>query len=204
MIGLLFSTAEEGRDFFKSYERGRFEGLQEGDIEEDGDLTVGILGSGKVKATLRCERFLRDQRIDHLVHAGLCSALKPDVPAGTLVAVDRVFEGDRIELTAPSYPPMPLILLDEGLASGTLVTQDHPIQNDEEQSYWQRVADYVDSSGYALAYVAATYGVPLSIVKAVSGSATGRTRDVRQTRAKACEAIGGYLIENLLQNLLGS
>lgn len=199
MTGILFASLEEGRAFIDRYERGRFDDLTEGDSHHDDDIAVAITGSGKVKATLRTERFLRTYAVDRIVEAGLCTSLKPNVAAGTIVAIDQVFEGDRIELAAPSYPRMPLEVLDAGLPSGTLVTQDHLVGDSEEQSYWQRIADFVDSSGYAVAYVAATHGVPSSIIKVVGGYLNGSASEVRSVRSRAADALATYLISQIEQ-----
>lgn len=197
MIGILFASAEEARAFLDRYERGRFDDLTEGDVQHDSAIAVSITGSGKVKATLRTERFLKAYKVDRVIEAGLCTALKPGKAPGTVVAVDQVFEGDRIELAAPSYPRMPLENLADDLPSGTLVTQDHFVQSAEEQTYWQRIADFLDSTGYAVAYVAATHGVPSSIVKVVSGNIGESQSSIREARARSADALATYLLAQI-------
>lgn len=200
MIGLLFASLEEAEPFLARYERGRFDDLSEGEILEDGQLAVSIIGAGKVKATLRTERFLASTRVALLIEAGLCTALKSDVKANTVVTASQVMEGDRIALAAPTYPRMPLQVLDDALPQGTLVTQDHFVQSDEERTYWQRIADFVDSTGYAVSYVAATHGVSGSIIKAVGGHLGEDSANVREARARAADALAGYLL-TLIQRL---
>ena len=197
MTGILFASVEEGRAFLERYERGRFDDLTEGDWHHDDLIAVGITGSGKIKSTLRTERFLRTYKVDRIIEAGLCTSLKPQRAIGTVVTIDQVFEGDRIELAAPSYPRMPLEVLDEEITSGTLVTQDHLVGSGEEQTYWQRIADYIDSSGYAVAYVAATHGVPTAIIKVVSGHLQKNESDVRTTRSRSGDALATYLIDRI-------
>jgi nucleoside phosphorylase len=193
MTGLVFATVEEATPFLERYERGRFEELTEGDLLTDDKIMITILGSGKVKATLRTERFLRAHRPDRVLHVGLCTALKPAQPTGTVVAMHQVFEGDRIEMAAPSYPRIPLENIDSDLVEGVLVTQDHLVQDGSEQTYWQRIADYQDSTGYAVAYVAATHGIPVSIIKSIGGHAGESSKDVRASRRHAAESIANFL-----------
>ncbi len=197
MIGILFASTDEGRAFLDRYERGRFDEISEGEVLHDDTIAVSITGTGKVKATLRSERFLRSHRLERVIQAGLCIALKQDIAPGTVVGVDQVFEGDRIELAAPSYPRMPLEVLDPDLPAGTLVTQDHLVRSGDEQSYWQRIADYVDSTGYAVTYVAATHGIASSIIKVVSGHFGIEQPDIRAARARNADVLADYLIRRI-------
>ncbi len=169
MTGFVFASNEEAKPFLKSYQRGRFEGLVENEIAHDDDLLVTIVGVGKIKATLRIERLLRAHKLDRLVHGGVARSLVDDLRAGTLVSVGQVFEGDRVELSAPTYPRMPLDNLFKSLVERRLVTQDHVVSEGKDLTYWQRIADITDSIGYPIAYVAATHGVPCSMVKMVTG-----------------------------------
>lgn len=194
MIGIIFATKEEAAPFLKRYKRGRFDELREGETVYDDDLLVSLTGIGKIKATLRTERLLQEHRPTRLIHAGTCTAMNETHAVGTLVAASQVFEGDRIELAAPTYPRMPLEVPFDDLPQGVLVTQDHVIQGANEQSYWQRIADISDMTGYAVAYVAATYGIPCHIVKAVTGQLQTENKEFRKTLATACDALAEFLL----------
>jgi nucleoside phosphorylase len=176
MTGFVFASIEEAKPFLKVYERGRFEGLAENESAHDDNLLVSIVGIGKIKATLRTERLLREHRLTRIVHGGMAQSLVDELRTGTLVSVGQVFEGDRVELSTPTYPRMPLDNLFKSLVERRLVTQDHVVAEGKDLTYWQRIADITDSTGYPVAYVAATHGVPCSIVKVV----TGASRDVPQ------------------------
>ena len=197
MIGIIFATEEEAAPFLAEYQRGRFEDLVEGETSYDDDLFVTITGLGKIKSTLRTERFFQSHRPERVFHVGTGTALKDSLEIGKLVAADQVFEGDRIELEAPSYPRMPLEVPFEGLPSGILVTQDHVAKNKSEKSYWQRIADISDMTGYAVAYVAATYGIPCHIVKVITGYVGEESRDFRKTLTSAYETMGDFLLERI-------
>lgn len=194
MIGVFFTREEEALPFLRSYQRGRFEGLVEGESDHDDSVLVAILGSGKIKATLRSERILQRHPLERILHAGTCTALTDTYTPGMLVAATQVLEGDRIELAAPAYPRMPLSSPFDDLPEGTLVTQDHTVNGQSELSYWQRIADLTDMTGYAVAYVAATHGTPCHIVKAVTGYLGEEDDEIRQTKAAAHETVAKFLL----------
>ncbi len=193
MTGIVFSTVEEAQPFLATYERGRFDGLGEGESFHDDHFLVSILGVGKIKAALRTERLLRSHSLSTLIHAGTCTALSENLDIGDLVNVAQVFEGDRIELSAPTYPRMPLSTPFEGLKEVTLVTQDHTVQGATELSYWQRIADISDMSGYAVAYVAATHGTLCQMVKIVTGHMGVEDPQLRKTLAAGHKSLATFL-----------
>jgi len=197
MIGIVFATVEESAPFLKQYKRGRFANVNEGETLFDDEFLVSITGIGKIKATLRTERLLQQHKPDRIYHAGTCTALSDQLEVGQLVAATQVFEGDRIELATPTYPRMPLETPSADLSPGTLVTQDHVIKGESEQSYWQRIADISDMTGYAVAYVTATYGIPLHIVKVVTGHFQTQDKQFRKTLAAAHETVAGFLLAEL-------
>lgn len=196
MIAFVFATEREARPFLKKYERGRFDGLPEGEMASDDHILATITGVGKIKAALRTERLLRSEKFSRIVHPGTCTSLNPDFQLGAIVGASQVFEGDRIELSAPTYPRMPLEVPFE-IETGTLVTQDHSPLEESEQSYWQRIADLSDMTGYAVAYVAATYGIPCNIVKVVTGFMYKENEKLQQTLEKAHESMTDFLIDQL-------
>jgi nucleoside phosphorylase len=198
MLGILFATEEEAKPFMRRYKRGRFEGLSEGETFHDDDVLVSLLGIGKIKASLRTERLLNRYRLSRILHAGTCVALSDDYKAGQLVYATQVFEGDRIELSAPSYPRMPLESPTLDLPRANLVTQDHAISGETEVTYWQRIANVIDTTGYAVAYVAGTHGVPCNIVKAVTGF-TGVEEHSKQENVfdVGTEALAAFLLKEI-------
>ncbi len=202
MLGIVFSTLEEADPFLQQYQRGRFDGLTEGEAAHDDEVLVTLTGIGKIKATLRTERLLHRYPLDRLLHIGTCTSLTDRLTVGSVVGAAQVFEGDRIELAAPTYPRMPLEVPFERLPTGTLVTQDHTVQGQTELTYWQRIADMTDMAGYAVAYVAATHGIPCHIVKVVTGHIQRPDPHLRKTLAAAHATMAAFLIDavHLLNN----
>ncbi len=197
MTGIIFASEEEASPFLSQYKRGRFEDLREGETQYDDEILVTLTGLGKIKSTLRTERFLQTNHPDRIFHPGTCTALNEDYELGELVAANQVFEGDRIELAAPTYPRMPLDVPFDALTVGTLVTQDHVAQDRSERSYWQRIADMSDMTGYAVAFVSATHGIPCHIVKVVTGHIDDENKLFRKNRSDSFETMASFLLTQL-------
>jgi nucleoside phosphorylase len=170
MLGIVFTTRREASTFVATYTDGPVPTIEEGTPISVGDITVAVTGAGKINATLATERLLRTHDLTSLLHAGTCVSLSEELDSGTVLGASFVLEGDRVELENPTYPRMPLSCPLEVSQEGTLVTQDHTADG-KEKSYWERLADARDHTGYAVAYVAAQHGTTCHIVKAVSGSA---------------------------------
>lgn len=178
MLGIVFTTRHEAVPFLKKYDGVRPDALEPGTPIQVGDLLIATTGPGKINATLETERLLEAYSLDLLLHAGTCTGLDDDVSVGSVVGPSFVLEGDRVELEAPAYPRMPLECPLDVDQKGTLVSQDHHGRHtaDEDDdsdgsfplSYWERLADVRDETGYALAYVAAQHGTACHIVKEVS------------------------------------
>lgn len=196
MLGIAFATVEEAAPFVEQYANGRPEELEEGRHLRTGDVLVTVSGEGKIKATLNTERLLREYDLDVLLHVGGCTALTDELQRGALVGATFVLEGDRVDLDTPTYPRMPLQCPFEDVVEGTLVTQDHPRDDADEQSYWERLADVRDTTGYAVAYVAAQHGTPCHVVKVVTREADDS--DDEDARAMY-EALASFL-QNYLQS----
>ena len=197
MKAIIFASQEEAEPFLHAYRRGRFGGLSEGESTHDDQVLVTIVGVGKIKTTLRTERLLRQHKLTSVLHAGTCTTLIEKLEVGALFVAEQVFEGDRIELAAPNYPRMPLATSFPKVKSGTLVTQDHTLQGAQELSYWQRIADANDMNGYAVAYVAATHGVPCEILKVVTGRFGVEDPNLKRTLTTAYASLAKALVAHL-------
>jgi nucleoside phosphorylase len=191
MLGIVFTTTEEATAFLHQHTDGRAEALGEGAPIQTNDLLVAVTGKGKIKATLATERLLRRHDLDAVLHTGTCTALDEGLSPEAVVGASFVLEGDRVELDAPTYPRMPLECPFDVSAEGTLVSQDHASGDPDERSYWERIADVRDETGYAIAYVAAQHGVPCHIAKVVGTPADPETDAVSDEQA--AEAIAAFL-----------
>jgi len=197
MVGIVFATADEAAPFAKQCAGRRPDEVEEGAFLRAGEVIITVTGPGKIKATLGTKRFLQQHDVNILVHAGGAAALTDELAVGTLVGATFVLEGDRVALDAPSYPRMPLDPPADLPIEGTLVSQDHTDDGDsEEQSYWERIADLRDETGYAVAYVAAQHGLPCHIVKGITHRAGAEAGPTNQ-RTKVGEAVATFLQQYL-------
>ncbi len=198
MLGIVFTTPEEAAPFVEKHVGSRLDELEEGlHLQEAGDLLVTVTGPGKIKATLATERLLRQHDLDSLVHAGGATALTDDLAPGTLVGATFVLEGDRVALDTPAYPRMPLDLPFDSPTEGTLVSQDHTNEEAEEQSYWERIADVRDTTGYAVAYVAAQHGTSCHIVKGITDRANAEANSGSARQQEVYDAVATFLHEHV-------
>lgn len=169
MLGFLFATVAEATPFVHAFAENRVDRIQKGNYIHGGDTVVTVTGRGKINATLGTERLLGEYDLDALVHAGGAVSLSNEVEPGAILGATHVLEGDRVDLEDPSYPRMPLEVPFDSVGEGTLVTQDHPTSDPDARSYWERIAEIRDTTGYAVAFVAGQYGVPCHIVKGITG-----------------------------------
>ena len=197
MIGIVFTTAEEARPFLDRYRQGAFDALDEGETAQDRTVVVAVTGIGKIKATFQTQQLLTTVEPDRLIHAGTSTALDPELPIGEPVGISHVLEGDRVQLSALSYPRMPLEIPFDDLDEGTLVTHDHELSEGEEHSYWQRIADLSDTTGYAMAYVAGQHGTPCHLVKVPTGVLGEENEDFRKTLEAAYDTMADLLLDYL-------
>jgi len=197
MLGIVFATSEEAAPFVEQHAGGRLDEVEEGLHLEAGDVLVTVTGPGKIKATLRTERLLRQHDLDVLMHAGGATALTDELEGGTLVGATFVLEGDRVALDTLAYPRMPLDCPFDSLTEGTLVSQDHTDDEDsEEQRYWERIADVRDTTGYAVAYVAAQHGTSCHIVKGVTVRAGAEASSESTRQQEVYETVATFLHEH--------
>jgi nucleoside phosphorylase len=193
MLGVIFSTPNEAAPFVERYAGDRLGELEEGSHLQTEAVVATVVGPGKIKATLGTERLLHEHNIDTLVHAGGAVALTDELEVGTVVGAAFVLEGDRVELEAPDYPRMPLDPPFDLDTEGTLVSQDHVRADDaDELSYWERIADMRDATGYAVAYVAAQHGTSCHIAKGITGHAR-EDGDAAAGRREAHRAVAAFL-----------
>jgi nucleoside phosphorylase len=153
------------------------------------EFLVAATGLGKVKATLATERLLQAHDLRALVHVGTCVGLDEQCSVGTVVGASFVLEGDRVELEAPTYPRMPLECPFDVDVEGTLVSQDHTSSDEDERTYWERLADVRDNTGYPVAFVAAQHGTPCHVVKAVSSHVDDSNGENRQDALRALTSV---------------
>jgi adenosylhomocysteine nucleosidase len=147
--------------------------LKEEAAHLDSRYPVLVTGVGKVAAAIAVTRALAVRELpSEVINVGTAGALRAGL-SGTheiRTVIQHDFDSPAIEaLTGQAYGP-PITLRADGpvLATGDVFVSD-PILRES----LARRADLVDMEGYAVAAVAASFGVPARIVKHVSDQADG-------------------------------
>jgi adenosylhomocysteine nucleosidase len=134
---------------------------------------VHITGPGKTQAVGGLTRALqRSGTIAEIIAVGTAAALRPGITTGVHV-LREVRQHDTTELDAivgrRVSPPRVITLSPTGSAS--CATGDAFIDDPLKAAALAEAADLVDMEAYAYAWAARSFGIPITILKAVSDSA---------------------------------
>jgi adenosylhomocysteine nucleosidase len=136
------------------------------------DVVIAATGDGVAKAGERAAAFCERARPLAVVGAGIAGALSPGLPAGAIIASNRVRDS-----TGDAPAPDARLLsraIEAGAAAGTLLTVARPVTATEEK---KRLAaslegpSAVDMESAAWARAAASRGIPYLVVRSISDSA---------------------------------
>lgn len=148
-----------------------------------------LTGVGKLRAAYALTRALDAAHYDEIVVVGTAGAIDPDLEPG-VYDVDAAVQHDVKDLEGVvgqhvSLPPR-VTMSPEGV---TIATGDHFVDDAVAVTTIRPLgARLVDMESYAYAWVAAQFGVPIRILKAVSDRAQdGATQDW-DTAVIACSA----------------
>ncbi|MBL7980030.1 MAG: hypothetical protein JNN12_16955 [Bacteroidetes Order II. Incertae sedis bacterium] len=200
MTAIIFSTQQEAQYFLKQYHAGRFDGLTEGQYDQDNNLIVAITGVGKIKATLRSEQIIKSTKPSKVLHIGTATKYNPQFENNEFIACTQVFEGDRSEFTMPIYPRLSLETPFKHLKEGILVTQEHVSKDPKDRVYWQKIADLSDMESYAIVFVAASNGVPCYVTKVAIGES--KNVPIKTVLQKGYQQISTFLLDALAQKMI--
>jgi adenosylhomocysteine nucleosidase len=148
-------------------------------LEEEADAlvraghAVHITGPGKTQAAGGLTRALQHaEAITRVVAVGTAAALRPDFPSGVHVLAEvRQHDTTPIDVIVgrPVSPPAVIALSPTGSAS--CATGDAFIDDPRRAAALAEIADLVDMEAYAYAWAARSFGIPITILKAVSDTA---------------------------------
>jgi len=165
------------------------------------DLDVLITGIGKVAAAMSLTRRLASYEADELagleiVNIGTAGALRSEMTGlfeiGTVI--NHEINGDAIR--ALGYDPRETLQL--GPAETVLATGDVFVTDPALRDVLGRRAHLVDMEGYAVAYVAGEFGVPVRLVKYVSDSADETAHDWNTLVEHCARALGDWVSTSLV------
>jgi adenosylhomocysteine nucleosidase len=146
-----------------------------------------LTGVGKLKATYALTRALDAKSYDEIVVVGTGGAIDPDLEAG-VYEIDTTLQHDVTDLDGVrgQHVSMPARVDVQG-EGVTIATGDSFIDDAEAVALIRGLgARLVDMESYAYAWVAAQFGTPIRILKAVSDRAQDGATEQWDDAAKAC------------------
>jgi adenosylhomocysteine nucleosidase len=130
------------------------------------DVTAVHIGMGPPLTRLALTRLLDDtapghRPIDHVMNAGICGGLDPELGVGTLINPETIIEhstGVAYRHTPPGDRPR----------SGTLITtEEATVDNDRSRRFFEDGCIAVDMESAAVADVCESRGIPWSIYRCI-------------------------------------
>lgn len=162
------------------------------------ELPVLVTGIGKVNAAVAVTSVLGQSSPSRVVNLGTAGALREGI-SGTHVirrVVQHDLDDDGIFALTGLHFATPIDLAAEG---STLATGDAFVSDDAHRALLAQRADLVDMEGYAVAAAAIAAGVPVTLVKEVSDTASdGAGATWRQAVDACAERLGAWVHANLL------
>ncbi len=134
-------------------------------------VVAAVTSMGTRAATTVTESVFDHREVDHVIVIGICGAIDPELPIGSLVVPDEVVMED----TARTYRPSPL---PPHRPAGRLLTTD-TLHTDPEHVRALHADGFiaVDMETGAIGAVCEDRGVPWSVFRAVSDRAGDSTTD---------------------------
>ena len=148
-----------------------------------------VTGPGKLQATYALTRTLDARRYDEIVVVGTAGAIDARLD-GDLYEIDAAIQHDVTDIDGivgqhVSLPPR----VELGRDGVTIATGDHFVDDAEAVAVIRPLgAGLVDMETYAYAWVAAQFGVPIRVIKAVSDRAQDDAITDWRTAVTACSA----------------
>lgn len=156
-----------------------------------------LTGVGKLNATYALTRALDAARYDEIVVVGTAGAIDPDLAPG-IYDIDATVQHDVMDLEGVRgrHIAMPE-RVEVGGAGVTIATGDHFVDDADAVVLIRTLgARMVDMEAYAYAWVAAQFGVPIRILKAVSDRAQdGATQTWDEVVAECSRQLRAHLRE---------
>ena len=148
-----------------------------------------VTGPGKLQATYALIRALDARRYDEILVVGTAGAIDARLD-GDVYEIDAAIQHDVTDIDGivgqhVSLPPR----VELGRDGVTIATGDHFVDDAEAVAVIRPLgAGLVDMETYAYAWVAAQFGVPIRVIKAVSDRAQDDAITDWRTAVTACSA----------------
>ena len=160
------------------------------------DLPLVVTGLGKTAAAVATARALAaydDLTGLTVVNVGTAGALRPDLSGLHVAGVVLNHDVNADIVRSLGYDPEER--LEVGESEAVLATGDVFVTDPQVHDRLARVAHLVDMEGYAVAYAARSFGVPVRLVKHVSDDADESAMDWPARVQASAVVLGAWLEE---------
>ncbi|MBC8494502.1 MAG: 5'-methylthioadenosine/S-adenosylhomocysteine nucleosidase [Candidatus Thioglobus sp.] len=170
-IGIVCAMSEEVQKIVSAFELQPIEAHLGYNIYQNNNVTLIESSIGKVASSLAATTLINKFNITQIVNIGLAGALK-SIPAGKAYFVSSVSQHDAFipfdEYQQDMYQSIECQIPDHAKNTLVLTTGDQFITNSNDIN---NSADIVDMEGFAVAYIANRYNLPITMIKGVSDDA---------------------------------
>ena len=175
-IGIVCAMSEEVEKIITSFNLKSVDAHLPYNIFKNQQIVLIESSIGKVSSTLATSLLIERYSIDRLINIGLAGALKP-ITTGSAYFVNSVTQHDAfipfVEYQNDMYQKINCLVPDNVDNSLTLTTGDQFIDNTNKVT---NDADIVDMEGFAVAYVAKKYKLPITVIKGISDDANNSSK----------------------------
>lgn len=173
-IGIVCAMSEEAQKISLAFDLQKTNNICNYPVYENKSIVLIESSIGKVASTLATTILIEKYHVNKLINIGLAGGLKK-IPTGKAYFVKSVTQHDSFIPFEQYQQDMYQTIeceIPENEKSITLTTGDKFINNIQNVSV---DADIVDMEGFAVAYVANKYNVPISIIKGISDDANSKS-----------------------------
>ncbi|SFV77336.1 5'-methylthioadenosine nucleosidase / S-adenosylhomocysteine nucleosidase [hydrothermal vent metagenome] len=175
-VGIVCAMREEVDKIIATYKLTKIDNHLGYKVYQNNHITLIESNIGKVASTLAATTLINRFNIDRLINIGLAGAIN-SIPTGSAHFISSVTQHDtfipfddyqqdmyqRIDCHVPKHADKAMILT----TGDQFITNAVSINNG---------ADMVDMEGFAIAYVANRYDIPITLIKGISDDANHNSK----------------------------
>jgi nucleoside phosphorylase len=175
-VGIVCAMREEVDKIIAAYKLTQIDNHLGYKVYQNNHITLIESNIGKVASTLAATTLINKFNIDRLINIGLAGAIN-SIPTGNAYFISLVTQHDafipfddyqqdmyqRIDCYVPKHADKAMILT----TGDQFITDAISINNG---------ADMVDMEGFAIAYVANRYDIPITLIKGISDDANHNSK----------------------------
>jgi nucleoside phosphorylase len=170
-IGIVCAMREEVEKIIIAFGLSKIESQLDYKIYQNNHIVLIESSIGKVASALATTILINKFNVEQLINIGLAGAIKP-INTGTAYFISSVNQHDALmpfdDYQQDMYQNINCTVPKQINQTATLTTGDQFIT---DSSKINTNADMVDMEGFAVAYVANRYNIPITLIKGISDNA---------------------------------